>query len=130
MSRILKAEEKHIPELLRLLVQVNMVHHEGRPDLFKGPTTKYDADGLKKLLASPDHRLFVCEDDICVDEAVRRRHVGQALFGRVREEAAALDCGRVTLNVWELNAGARRFYESLGMLPLKTTMELRLSAER
>ena len=160
MSRILKAEEKHIPELLRLLVQVNMVHHEGRPDLFKGPTTKYDADGLKKLLASPDHRLFVCEedgavlgyamceleiteetrllqplrtlyiDDICVDEAVRRRHVGQALFGRVREEAAALDCGRVTLNVWELNAGARRFYESLGMLPLKTTMELRLGAQR
>ena len=50
MSRILQAEEKHIPEMLRLLVQVNMVHHNGRPDLFKGPTTKYDADELKVLL--------------------------------------------------------------------------------
>ena len=46
MKRIIPAEEKHIPELLRLLVQVNMVHHNGRPDLFKGPTTKYDADEL------------------------------------------------------------------------------------
>ena len=160
MSRIRKAEERDVPELLRLLVQVNMVHHEGRPDLFKGPTTKYDAGELRKLLASPEHRIFVCEekssllgyamcelqvteetrllqpvktlyiDDICVDETARRRHVGQALFDRVKEEASSLGCGRITLNVWELNPGARRFYEALGLLPLKTTMELRLGAER
>ena len=160
MLLVVPAEEKHIPDILRLLVQVNMVHHLGRPDLFKGPTTKYDADELRKLLASPENRIFVCEeknrllgyamcelqvteetrllqplktlyiDDICVDETARRKHVGQMLFDRVKQEATALSCGRITLNVWELNPGARRFYEALGLLPLKTTMELRLGAER
>lgn len=159
MSRILKAEEKHIPELLRLLVQVDMVHHRGRPDLFKGPATKYNAAELKQLLASPAHRLFVCEegekllgyamcelivspethvlkaartfyiDDICVDETARRQKVGSRLFARAKEEAKALGAGRITLNVWALNPGACRFYEALGLLPLKTTMELRLGAE-
>ena len=34
------AEERDIDDILRLLVQVNMVHHTIRPDLFKGPATK------------------------------------------------------------------------------------------
>ena len=32
-------------------------------------------------------------------------------------------CHDVTLNVWELNPGARAFYERMGMRPLKTCME-------
>ena len=35
-----KATEKDILKLLDLLVQVDMVHHNGRPDIFKGPATK------------------------------------------------------------------------------------------
>ena len=38
---IRKATANEIPQILKLLVQVNMVHHNGRPDLFKGPATKY-----------------------------------------------------------------------------------------
>ena len=154
MKKVLPAEEKHIPDLLRLLVQVNMVHHNGRPDLFKGPATKYDASQLAALLRDPDWHLFVCEedgailgyaisqriktkespllhglttlyiDDICVDEAARGKGVGRALFERVKEEAAALSCYNLTLNVWALNPGAQRFYESMGLLPQKTTMEM------
>ena len=35
-----KATEKDILKLLDLLVQVDMVHHNGRLDIFKGPATK------------------------------------------------------------------------------------------
>ena len=42
-----KATEKDIPKILDLLVQVDMVHHNGRPDIFKGPATKYDEEELR-----------------------------------------------------------------------------------
>lgn len=41
-----RAEAKDIPGILDLLIQVDMVHHLGRPDLFKGPATKYNAAEL------------------------------------------------------------------------------------
>ena len=58
-----RAEERDIPRLMELLVQVNMVHHRGRPDLFKGPTTKYSAEELALLLQDGDRPVFVWRDD-------------------------------------------------------------------
>ena len=51
MNTVRRATERDIPAILRLLIQVNMVHHRGRPDLFKGPTTKYTEADLKRILA-------------------------------------------------------------------------------
>lgn len=65
-------------------------------------------------------------DDLCVDEACRGRRVGEALFRFVLEEAARRGCADVTLNVWEGNDAAKRFYEKMGMTPKETLMELRL----
>ena len=62
-------------------------------------------------------------DDLCVDESARNAHVGTALYDHVVGYAKDRDCKRITLNVWELNASARRFYEKKGLLPLKTVME-------
>ena len=50
-----------IPRLLALLTQVDMVHHNGRPDLFRGPATKYGEAQLRALLADPATPVFVCE---------------------------------------------------------------------
>ena len=58
-----RAELKDIPEILKLLIQVDMVHHLGRPDLFKGPATKYNADELKDIIADDKTPVFVCVDD-------------------------------------------------------------------
>ena len=58
-----RAKEQDIPALLRLLVQVNLVHHNARPDLFKGPATKYTAEELKPLLADDRRPVFVCTDE-------------------------------------------------------------------
>ena len=57
------ARTTDIPRILKLLIQVDMVHHEGRPDLFKGPATKYNAEELEAILADPKTPVFVFVDD-------------------------------------------------------------------
>lgn len=49
--------------ILKLLVQVDMVHHRGRPDLFKGPATKYNEKQLERIMADDTTPVFVCTDD-------------------------------------------------------------------
>jgi len=58
-----KAKKKDIPGILELLIQVDMVHHLGRPDIFKGPSTKYNAGELEQIIDCPDTPVFVCVDD-------------------------------------------------------------------
>ena len=148
-----RAEARDIPALLALLVQVNMVHHNGRPDLFKGPTTKYTADELAALLQDEATPVFVCVDgagrvlghgfcvmqhsggqlmvehdtlyidDICVDEAARGKGVGRALYDHILAFARQKGCYNVTLNVWSCNPGAMAFYERLGLKPYRVGME-------
>ena len=153
MISVRRAEGRDIPAIMKLLVQVNMVHHNGRPDLFKGPTTKYTAGELKAILADDRTPVFVCVDesdkvlghgfcvlqhsggqlmeehdtlyidDICVDETARCRHVGEALYRHIVGHARSLGCYNVTLNVWSLNPGAMKFYEKMGLVPYKIGME-------
>ena len=70
----------------------------------------------------PHTTLYI--DDLCVDEAERGRGLGRRLFAHAAQEARRLGCYELTLNVWEGNDAARRFYESLGMTPKSTQMEL------
>ena len=68
-------------------------------------------------------RRLVYIDDLCVDEQYRGRHIGEALFRFVTEEAKRNGCYEVILAVWEGNDAARRFYEKMGMKPKETIME-------
>lgn len=63
-------------------------------------------------------------DDLCVDEKQRGRHIGKALLEHVRTEAKRAGCYEITLNVWEGNDSARRFYESMGFGIQETRMEM------
>ncbi len=153
MSTIRKAEEKDISAIMKLLVKVDMVHHMGRPDLFKGPATKYDEKQLKDIISDDDSPVFVYEDDgrvfghafcihkqfkddpilndvrtlyiddICVDEACRGKGVGKALYQHVFEYAGANNFYNITLNVWSCNPDAMKFYEAMGLVPQKICME-------
>ncbi len=58
-----RAEKDDIPGILNLLVQVDMVHHNGRPDLFKGPATKYNGEELTHIIADDTTPVFVCVDE-------------------------------------------------------------------
>ena len=150
---IRRASEKDIPQIKKLLDQVNAVHHEGRPDLFR-LGRKYDDGELKDILQDDRRPVFVAADssdttvgyafcvlqkpgdshilepvttlyidDLCVDENCRGQHIGRALFEHVKTFAKENGFYNLTLNVWSLNDSARRFYESCGLRPQRTTME-------
>ena len=151
--KIRKAALKDIDCISELLIQVNNVHHEGRPDLFLADKTKYSKEELKGILEDSDRPVFsavneddtvlgyaVCEfqvhggnnqpdfktlyiDDICVDRLYRKNHIGLALYQHVLHFARESGCYNVVLNVWEKNPSARHFYEACGMQVQKTTME-------
>ena len=60
--KVRRAEKRDIGKILELLVQVDMVHHKGRPDIFKGPATKYSRDQLEAIIANDNTPVFVCTD--------------------------------------------------------------------
>jgi len=153
--QIRKAVREDIPRIMELLHQVNMVHHELRPDLFKPHTTKYSEKELADMMETETQPIFVSDDgtvngyafcqiqevrddillqdrktlyidDLCVDERARGKHIGRQLFDHVREYAQATGCHAITLNVWEGNDAAMRFYQYTGMRVQKTSMELPL----
>lgn len=62
-------------------------------------------------------------DDLCVDENIRGKHIGKALYDSVLEFAKKEGCYNVTLNVWSCNETAMKFYEKCGLKPQKIGME-------
>jgi ribosomal protein S18 acetylase RimI-like enzyme len=151
---IRKANKEDIRGMIALLYQVNAVHHGIRPDLFKSNTPKYNEQELETILNDSSKPIFVYEaenrilghafcqitevkdnrllqdiktlyiDDICIDETVRGKHIGTALFEYVRDYAKSIGCYNVTLNVWEGNDSALSFYRKMGMQVQKTGMEV------
>ena len=148
------AMEKDIPKIMDLLSQVCLVHHRGRPDIFK-VGRKYSEEELVNLLSDPDRPILVCVDerdrvqgycfsifqqhvnhsvmtdiktlyidDLCVDEGLRGKHIGKELYQAAVSLAKEKGCYNLTLNVWSCNPSAIRFYEAQGLLPQKIGMEL------
>ena len=60
---IRKANKNDIPGVISLLFQVNAVHYEIRPDLFKGNTVKYKEKELAELLNDESKPIFVYVDE-------------------------------------------------------------------
>jgi ribosomal protein S18 acetylase RimI-like enzyme len=150
---IRKAEPRDLAAVNHLLEQVLAVHHKGRPDLFRAIGKKYTNVELLVIFANPHTPVFVYEeggkvlgyvfcvaeclnsgslqplktlyiDDMCVEASARRRHIGKALFEYAREYAVVNDFYNITLRVWECNPEAKAFYESLGLKPQFTMMEM------
>ena len=88
MPSVRKATEKDIPKILELLVQVDMVHHQGRPDIFKGPATKYGAEELKVILQDDKTPVFVCvdENDVPLGHAfcVHKQELGSSVLTDIK----------------------------------------------
>lgn len=148
------AEEKDIERMHELLTQVNLVHHKGRPDLFKCGR-KYTDEQLREILKDKKRPIFAAVDendcllgyafcifqqhlndniltdiktlyidDLCVDETKRGLHIGSTLYNAVLDFAREQGCYNVTLNVWSCNESAMKFYENCGLRPQKVGMEV------
>ena len=147
------AEPRDLDAVGEMLRQVLKVHHDGRPDLFRASGKKYTDEEILDIFANPQTPVFVYEedgevlgyafcmlqhqsaenlcpidtlylDDLCVMEHARGRRIGRKLFDYVKAFAREKGCYNVTLHVWECNPGAKAFYESLGLLPQYTSMEM------
>ncbi len=59
MNQIRKAEERDIPRIHELLRQVNGVHHDGRPDIFREGGRKYNDEQLRILFEDSSRPVFV-----------------------------------------------------------------------
>lgn len=70
----------------------------------------------------PNTELYI--DDLCVDESCQHEGIGDKLFKRAKAEAEALGCHNLTLNVWEGNDNALKFYEKHGMKIQKRELEI------
>ena len=147
------AQEKDLPRIHTLLEQVNLVHHQGRPDLFK-LGRKYTDEQLLAIIGDRGRPILVAADetdqvlgyafcifqqhvddnimtdirtlyidDLCVDETLRGRHIGKTLYDAVLAFAREQGCYNVTLNVWSCNPSAMKFYEAQGLKPQKVGME-------
>lgn len=146
------AQKQDIPDILKLLAQVNAVHQEARPDILK-PGTKYTSEEVATIIDDPQRPILVSVednrvlgymfgifqeaaesniliaekslyiDDICVDKNAQGKHVGQSLYQATKELATDTGCRRITLNVWAFNDGAKSLYEKMGMHTFKTTLE-------
>lgn len=149
---IRRAEEQDIPDIDRLLNEVNLVHHEIRPDLFS-VGRKYTDEQLKVMVHDDGKPIFVAAsgkqflgycmtqiqqivgdtirtdvktlyiDDLCVDENIRGQHIGQKLYEYVKDFAKANGFYNITLRVWEGNVNAQKFYEKMGLRPQATYLE-------
>jgi len=69
----------------------------------------------------PIKTLFI--EDLCVDQAARGQKIGDQLFQFALRYAKEIGCYNLTLNVWNDNGGALRFYQRQGMKPQETVME-------
>lgn len=148
---IRRMDEKDIPTVNKLLAEVNLIHHEIRPDLFK-VANKYSDVDLEKMVSDDQNPIFVADqdgqvlgycmtqiqdqaesrlmeavktlyiDDLCVDENSRGLQVGRRLYKYVKAFAKEIGCHNVTLHVWNGNS-AEAFYKKLGMKPQFTCME-------
>lgn len=61
--KIRMAEDKDIERINDLLEQVCLVHHKGRPDLFKYGAKKYTEDELKEILHNDKTPVLAAVDD-------------------------------------------------------------------
>ena len=150
------AEEKDIPGIGNLLLQVGEVHHGIRPDIFPGGCLKYDETALGSLLKDENRPVFVSVngenvmgycfcvlkeyaqtgvstgrrevyiDDLCVDEAHRGQGIATGLYRHAVAYAKSLGCQFVTLNVWCGNDSAMKFYEKMGLRPRNIMLETKL----
>jgi len=140
-----RATKKDQADIERLLEQVCKVHADIRPDLFIEGKRKYTKEELAAIIEDDRRPIFAAHDDdgtfmgycftvieehngfnepphktlyiddLCVDENIRGRHVGRALYEYVCDWARSDGFYNITLHVWEGNDRAKAFYDTMGM---------------
>ena len=149
------AQSKDIPQINKLREQVNSIHVQGRPDIFKSGFCQELQDRAAWYLQSENNDILVDDRDgeivgmvmidyiskpespyglarefchvaeICVDEKWRRKGIAHQLMASVRSEAKKRGLAKIELDVWAFN-DALDFYEAEGFRVYRRFLEMDL----
>ena len=148
------ARQEDLERVNELRKEVNELHVNGRPDIFKGGFGEeiknyiynvWSADNKDILVAEREgiicgfacvqyvdrpespymkERKFYDIDEFGVDEKFRRQGVATELVEFAKEDAKNRGFEKIELNMWEFNEEALAFYEAVGFKTYRRYMEL------
>jgi ribosomal protein S18 acetylase RimI-like enzyme len=145
MIRIVKAEEKHLPELMVLWKENNDYHTGIEPYVVaRADAVQLGERHLKELVQAPDtlilvaldnghligfsvsrvvknnpiwqHEKFGFIDDVCVTASYRRRGVGEKLLGEIEKWFKSKKISRLELTVYAANSIGNSFWRKQGFI--------------
>ncbi|MGN0498472.1 MAG: GNAT family N-acetyltransferase [Acutalibacteraceae bacterium] len=148
------ANYEELEQVNKLRKQVNELHCNGRPDIFRSGFCKEMQDIIFDVWNSENADIIVAERNgvICgfacveyvvkplspynlerkyyhivefgVDEEYRRQGVASEMLDFIREEARKRGLDKIELDMWEFNENALKFYEAVGFKTYRRYMEL------
>lgn len=149
------AEFEELDRVNELRKQVNDLHAEGKPEIFKAGFPDELRDYVYEIFRDERKKILVCEsegticafavlhrvtrpetpfmyereyldiDEFCVDEALRRKGIGEEMVRFIRDYALHEGFERIELNMWEFNRDALAFYEAVGFDTYRRYMEMK-----
>lgn len=150
------AKENELVRVNELRKQVNDLHVEGEPDVFKEgfndelrdhvydiwndseqEIVVADSDGticgfavlhhiVKQATPFMYERDFMDVDEFCVDKEYRRQGVASEIITFIRKYAKERGFNRIELNMWEFNQDALAFYEAVGFKTYRRYLEMKV----
>ena len=147
------AEENDLDIINELRKQVNDIHVEGRPDVFKAGFGSEIRDFAKVIINGENSDIIVAErggvicgmacvdyvnkpetpyskarssyhvQEIAVDVNHRRQGVAKELLEFMIADAKKRNLGKIELDVWEFNDSAIEFYQAVGFRQTRRWME-------
>lgn len=148
------AKEEDLERVNELRKEVNDLHVQGRPDIFKPGFNEVLRDYIYEIWNAENKDIIVAERDgvICgfacvqyidkpenpfmnarrfydvdefgVDTAYRRQGVATELIEFIKEDVRAHGMTKLELNMWEFNEDALAFYEAVGFKTYRRYMEM------
>ncbi|MBQ4185750.1 MAG: GNAT family N-acetyltransferase [Clostridiales bacterium] len=148
------AKEDELERINVLRKQVNDLHVEGKPDVFKPGFNEELQNYVYYIFKDPEQKIVVADkdgeicgfailhhiykpenpfmkvrdfldiDEFCVDEKHRREGIATAMVEFIKNFAKEQGYHRLELNMWEFNQDALAFYEAAGFETFRRYMEM------
>ena len=150
------AKENELVRVNELRKQVNDLHVEGKPEVFKAGFNDELRDHIYNIWDDPEQEIVVADldgticgfavlhhivkpatpfmyerdfidvDEFCVDKDYRRQGVASEMITFIRNYAKEKGFNRIELNMWEFNRDALAFYETVGFKTYRRYMEMKV----
>lgn len=149
-------KENELSQVNELRKQVNDLHVEGKPEVFKAGFDKELQDYIYTIWKDPKQKIVVAEsegiicgfavlnhihkletsfmherdfmdiDEFCVDKKYRRQGIASEMIAFIKDYVKEQGIKRIELNMWEFNEDALAFYEAVGFKTYRRYMEMML----